>query len=130
MTEKYEHAYEVYKIIMEDYRSESKAEDRKVARDLHRAKGLGKAANFIWQKNWEAAATRFNRTQKEINELADMYSALRFQIAELRYNARILKNERNLRRERVHSNLQLWYANKKALLERAGEINQYLTNRN
>ena len=50
MTEKYEHAYEVYKIIMEDYRSESKAEDRKVACDLHRAKGLGKAANFIWQK--------------------------------------------------------------------------------
>ena len=47
MTEKYEHAYEVYKITMEDYRSESKAEDRKVAHDLHRAKGLGKAANFI-----------------------------------------------------------------------------------
>ena len=128
MAEKYEQAYEVYKIIMEDYRSESKAEDRKVARDLHRAKRLGKAANFIWQKNWEAAATRFNRTQKEINELADMYSALRFQIAELRYNARILKNERNLRRERIHSDL--WHANKKALLERAGEINQYLTNRN
>lgn len=105
MTEKYEHAYEVYKITMEDYRSESKAEDRKVARDLHRAKGLGKAANFIWQKNWEAAATRFNRTQKEINELADMYSALRFQIAELRYNARILKNERNLLRERMRSDL-------------------------
>ena len=105
MTEKYEHAYEGYKIIMEDYRSESKAEDRKVARDLRRAKGLGRAANFIWQRNWEAAATRFNRTQKEINELADMYSALRFQIAELRYNARILKNERNLLRERMRSDL-------------------------
>ena len=106
MTEKYERSYEVYKITMEDYRSESKAEDRKVARDLYCAKKLGKAANFIWQKNWEAAATRFNRTQKEINELADMYSALRFQIAELRYNARILQNERNLLRERIHSNLQ------------------------
>ena len=105
MTEKYEHAYEVYKIIMEDYRSESKAEDRKVARDLYRAKMLCKAANFIWQKNWEAAATRFNRTQKEINDVADMYSALRFQIAELRYNARILKNERNLLRERMRSDL-------------------------
>ena len=105
MTKKYEHAYEVYKITMEDYRSESKAEDRKVARDLYRAKKLGKAANFIWQKNWEAAATRFNRTQKEINELADMYSALRFQIAELRYNARILKNERNLLLERMRSDL-------------------------
>lgn len=106
MTEKYERSYEAYKNIMEDYRNESKAEDRKVARDLYRAKKLGKAANFIWRKNWEAAATRFNRTQKEINELADMYSALRFQIAELRYNARILKNERNLRLERIHSNLQ------------------------
>ena len=105
MTEKYDHAYEVYKITMEDYRSESKVEDRKVARDLYRAKKLGKAANFIWQKNWEAAATRFNRTQKEINELADMYSALRFQIAELRYNARILKNERNLLLERMRSDL-------------------------
>ena len=61
MTEKYEHAYEAYKIIMEDYRSESKAEDRKVARDLYRAKMLGKAANFIWQKNWEAAESKFLR---------------------------------------------------------------------
>ena len=105
MTEKYERSYEAYKNIMGDYRSESKAEDRKVARDLYRAKKLGKAANFIWQKNWEAAANRFNRTQKEINELADMYSALRFQIAELRYNARILQNERNLLRERMRSDL-------------------------
>ena len=105
MAEKYEQAYEAYKITMEKYRSETKTEDRKIAHDLHRAKMLGKAANFIWQKNWEAAATRFNRTQKEINELADLYSALRFQIAELRYNARILQNERNLLRERMRSDL-------------------------
>lgn len=106
MAEKYEQAYEAYKITMEKYRSETKTEDRKIAHDLHRAKMLGKAANFIWQKNWEAAATRFNRTQKEINELADMYSALRFQISELRYNARALQIERKWHRERIHSNLQ------------------------
>ena len=53
MAEKYEQAYEAYKITMEKYRSETKTEDRKIAHDLHRAKKLGKAANFIWQKNWD-----------------------------------------------------------------------------
>ena len=67
MAEKYEQAYEAYKITMEKYRSETKTEDRKIAHDLHRAKMLGKAANFIWQKNWEAAATRFKRTQKQMS---------------------------------------------------------------
>lgn len=80
-------AYEEYKEAMEYFRIRARIYDRDAARALHRAHILGKACNIIWQKNFEAATTRPNRTQREINDLANMYFTLRDQIQELKFKA-------------------------------------------
>lgn len=87
MTEKTKVAYKEYKTAMKDFRIRAWIYDRDAARALHRARILGKAANIIWQKNFEAATTRPNRTQREINDLASMYFTLRDQIQELKFKA-------------------------------------------
>lgn len=76
-----------YKTAMKDFRTMAWVYDREAARALHRARILGKAANIIWQKNFEAATTRPNRTQREINDFASMYFTLRDQIQELKFKA-------------------------------------------
>ena len=85
MTEKAKVAYKEYKTAMKDFRIWARIYDRDAARALHRARILGKAANIIWQKNFEAAATRLNRTQREINEISEMYFTLRGEIQELKF---------------------------------------------
>ena len=76
---------------------------RKAARLFYRARILGKAANIIWQKNFEAAATRPNRTQREINENSEMYFTLRGEIQELKFKAEECDIEaRRLRSKAYH----------------------------
>ena len=87
MTEKTKVAYKEYKTAMKDFRIRARIYDRDAARALRRTRILGKAANIIWQKNFEAATTRPNRTQREINDLAYMYFTLRDQIQELKFRA-------------------------------------------
>lgn len=79
--------YKEYKDAMEYFRIRARIYDRDAARALHQARILGKVCNIIWQKNFEAATTRPNRTQREINDLANMYFALRDQIQELKFKA-------------------------------------------
>lgn len=87
MTEKAKLVYKEYKTEMKDIRVRTRMYDRDAARALRRARILGKAANIIWQKNFEAAATRPNRTHKEINEISEIYFTLRDQIQELKFQA-------------------------------------------
>lgn len=87
MTEKAKVAYKEYKTAMKNFRIRARIYDRDAARALRQARILGKACNIIWQKNFEAATTRPNRTQREINDLANMYFALREQIQELKFKA-------------------------------------------
>ena len=87
MTEKTKLVYKEYKTAMKDIRVRVRMYNRYAARTFHRAHILGKAANIIWQKNFEAAATRPNRTQKEINEISEIYFTLRDQIQELKFRA-------------------------------------------
>lgn len=103
MTEKAKVAYKEYKTAMKDFRIRAWIYDRDAARALHRARILGKAANIIWQKNFEAAATRPNRTQREINEISEMYFTLRGEIQELKFKAEECDIEaRRLRSKAYH----------------------------
>lgn len=103
MTEKTKVAYKEYKTAMKKFRIWARIYDRDAARALRGARMLGKAANIIWQKNFEAATTRPNRTQREINDFADMYFALREQIQELKFRAEDCDNDtRRLRSKAYH----------------------------
>ena len=100
MTEKAKLVYEGYRHQMARLHCKELRLNRESARALYEARMLGKACNIIWQKNFEAAATRPNRTQREINDLASMYSTLREKIQELKFKAAALDQDcRLLRRE-------------------------------
>lgn len=81
------------KLVYKMYQTKMKLLRRKMrnnevsAHALHNARMLGKACNIIWQRNFEAAANRPNRSQKEINEISDVYCALREQIQDLKFEA-------------------------------------------
>ena len=87
MTEKAKLVYEDYKTAMKDIRVRVRMYNRYAARARHRAHILGKAAHIIWHKNFEVTATRPNRTQKENNEISEIYFTLRDQILELKFRA-------------------------------------------
>ena len=100
MTEKAKLVYEGYRRQMARLHCKELRLNRESARALYEARMLGKACNIIWQKNFEAAATRPNRTQREINDLSNMYSTLREKIQELKFKAEALDHDcRLLRRE-------------------------------
>ena len=100
MTEKAKLVYEGYRHQMARLHCKELRLNRESARALYEARMLGKACNIIWHKNFEAAATRPNRTQREINDLASMYSTLREKIQELKFKAAALDQDcRLLRRE-------------------------------
>ena len=102
MTKKAKVAYKEYKTAMKDFRVRVRMYNRYAARTRHRAHILGKAANIIWQKNFEAASTRPNRTQREINEISEMYFALREQIQELKFKAEDCDNDTRRLRSKVY----------------------------
>lgn len=103
MTENAKLVYEEYKTAMKDIRVRVRMYNRYAARARHRAHILGKAANIIWRKNFEAAATRPNRTQREINEISEMYFTLRGEIQELKFKAEECDIEaRRLRSKAYH----------------------------
>ena len=102
MTKKAKVAYKEYKTAMKDFRIRARIYDRDAARALRQARILGKAANIIWQKNFEAASTRPNRTQREINEISEMYFALREQIQELKFKATECGINARMLRAKVH----------------------------
>ena len=95
-------AYKEYKEAMKDFRIWARIYDRDAARALRQARILGKACNIIWQKNFEAANTRPNRTQREINEISEMYFALREQIQELKFKAEDCDNDTRRLRSKVY----------------------------
>ena len=103
MTEKAKVVYEGYRHQMTILHRKELRLNRESARALYDARMLGKACNIIWQKNFEAAATRPNRTQKEINDLTNIYCTLREKIQELKFKAEALDHDcRMLRREVKH----------------------------
>ena len=103
MTEKAKVVYEGYRHQMTILHRKELRLNRESARALYDAQMLGKACNIIWQKNFEAAATRPNRTQREINDLSNMYSTLREKIQELKFKAEECDIEaRRLRSKAYH----------------------------